>query len=93
MYRVIAHVRSERGLHARPSAAVAKEAAKYDCLIKITNPLRGIVVNAKSVLEVMTLIAEQNNELFVDAEGFNSLAAANNVAKVINEFYIKEEEK
>ncbi len=92
MYRATAHVRSERGLHARPSAAVVKEAGKYVSEIHITNPENGIVANAKVVLQVMALCAPQKTALYVEANGSDAEEAAKNVARVIDEFYIQDEE-
>ena len=92
MFRVISHVRSERGLHARPSAAVVKEAIKYEALIQIVYPKKDLTVNAKSILQVMLLAALQGEELLVEAIGSDAEEAAKNVAKIIDEFYIRGEE-
>lgn len=92
MVRETAHVRSERGLHARPSAEVVKAAGKYKSEIFISNPEKDITANAKFILEVMMLIAEYKTELIINAKGPDASEAAKAVATVINEFYISEEE-
>lgn len=93
MYKISAYVRNEYGLHARPSAAVVREAGKYASEIQITNSKSGIVADAKAILELMLLVAPQGTELIIEAEGPDAEKAAKSVAKVINEFYISEEEK
>lgn len=92
MVKEIAHVRSERGLHARPSAEVVKAASKYRSKVSVSNPKKGITANAKAILEVMMLIAEHKTKLIVEAEGPDARKAAKAVATVINEFYVPEEE-
>jgi phosphotransferase system HPr (HPr) family protein len=92
MVRKITHVRSERGLHARPSAEVVKTAGRYQSKIYISNPQKGVTANARFILEVMMLIAEHKTELIIEADGPDAHQAAGAVAAVINEFCVPEEE-
>lgn len=92
MIRETAYVRSERGLHARPSAEVVKAASKYRSEIHIFSPGKGITANARAVLEIMMLAAEHQTKLIVEAKGPDALQAAKAIASIINSFYIPEEE-
>lgn len=69
------------GLHARPAELVAREAMRHDSSIAIVRDAHRI--DAKSILDVLTLGAEQGVELTVEAEGPDAEAAAEAVARVI----------
>ena len=92
MYCIKAYVRSERGLHARPSAEVVKTLKSYKAEVYITNPQNGVKSNARAVLELMMLLALHKDELIIEACGIDEKSAATAVAKIVNEFYIAEEE-
>jgi phosphotransferase system HPr (HPr) family protein len=64
------------GLHARPAAVFAKSAAGHPCAVTIRKGDRE--VNAKSVLSVLTLDCQQNDELTIatDGEGEDAALAA-----------------
>ena len=55
------------GLHARPAAAFVKVAARFSAEIQVSKD--GDPVNAKSILGVMTLAAEQGSMLTIRADG------------------------
>jgi phosphotransferase system HPr (HPr) family protein len=58
------------GLHARPAAEFTKLAAKFPCTIKVCNlDGAGQLVNAKSILSVLTLGVNQGHHIRVEAEG------------------------
>lgn len=92
MYETKAYVRSPRGLHARPSAAVTREAQKYASDIVFLLEKADKTANAKSVLQVLTLAALKGDCIRITAEGVDEVEAGKNVAKIINEFHIPEEE-
>ena len=55
------------GLHARPAAALVQLASGFDCSVEVE---RGdLRVNAKSIMGVLMLAAEQGAELTVYATG------------------------
>jgi phosphotransferase system HPr (HPr) family protein len=58
------------GLHARPAAEFVKLAAKYPCEIKIRNlTTEGKLVNAKSILSVLTLGIQQGHQVYLECNG------------------------
>ncbi len=71
-------VANRLGLHARPAAELVKVAGKFQSEIQIAKD--GVWVNAKSILGVMTLAAEQGSVLAVKADGDDAREA---VAAVI----------
>lgn len=60
-------VKNRAGLHTRPAAALVKIAAKYKSEIYLVRDKFSI--NAKSIIGVMTLAAEQGSKLVIKADG------------------------
>lgn len=92
MFEIEAYVKNKRGLHARPSAQVAKTALNYKSDIFITNIKNNITANAKIILQIMLLEALHNTKLIIKATGTDERKAAQAIAKLINEFYIEDED-
>ena len=61
------YIRNELGLHARPAALLAQEAAKFEAQITLSGD--GVVVDAKSVLDLLSLAAGQGKTILLQAEG------------------------
>ena len=61
-------VANEQGLHARPAAKLAQEAQKFDCDIQVRQD-GGDAVDAKSILDILTMAAGQGSELELRASG------------------------
>lgn len=55
------------GLHTRPAAMLVKITSKYKSDVYLSR--NGFAVNAKSIIGVMTLAAEQNSELLLRIDG------------------------
>ena len=66
-------VRNRAGLHTRPAAALVKLAAKFKSEIFLIRD--GFAINAKSIIGVMTLAAEQGCELVLKIEGTDEESA------------------
>ena len=60
-------IKNKVGLHARPATVFVREAMKFKSTIMVTCGEK--TVNAKSMLSVLTLGAEQGMPLTVKAEG------------------------
>ena len=60
-------VANEQGLHARPAAKLAQEAQKFACDIQVRHD--GEAVDAKSILDILTMAAGQGCELELRASG------------------------
>jgi phosphotransferase system HPr (HPr) family protein len=63
-------VTHEVGLHARPAAEFVKLAVTYPCDIKVRNlTTNGDLVNAKSILSVLTLGVNKGHRIQIEASG------------------------
>ncbi|MHC1711985.1 MAG: HPr family phosphocarrier protein [Solidesulfovibrio sp.] len=60
-------VLNDQGLHARPAARLAQEAQKFSCDIKLL--MDGEEVDAKSILDILTLAAGHGSQLELRATG------------------------
>jgi phosphotransferase system HPr (HPr) family protein len=67
MPEIVLTVDHKVGLHARPAALFAKTAGRFDADVRAS--YGGRDVNAKSILQVLTLGAEQGAVIDVRAEG------------------------
>lgn len=74
MIRVCVEVVNSRGMHARPSAKVAKLAARFECAVTVGCGRRR--ANAKSVASLLMLAAAVGSELEIVADGADENAAA-----------------
>jgi phosphocarrier protein HPr len=63
----------EAGLHARPAALFVKLAATFQSAITVT--LGAKTINAKSIVQVLTLGAKQGSTITVQADGPDEAAA------------------
>jgi phosphocarrier protein HPr len=66
---------NKAGLHTRPAATIVKLASKYKSDFYISKD--GINVNGKSIIGVMTLVAEMGSELLLSFNGADEEAASN----------------
>ncbi len=64
------YIRNELGLHARPAALLAQTANAYQSDIYLV--LDGGEVNAKSVLDILSLAAAKGRAITVRAEGLDA---------------------
>lgn len=75
-------VASKVGLHARPAAAVAKAAAAAPVTVTIAKD-GGTPVTAGSMLNLMTLGAEQGDTVVIAAEGDEAEQTLDDLEKLI----------
>jgi phosphocarrier protein len=73
------------GLHARPSAAVVDAVHRFHSKVQISNGRQ--VVDAGSILDVLTLGAGQGTELVLTAKGPDAEAALDAVAAELAKHY------
>lgn len=67
MIEKILTVKNRAGIHARPAALIAQTANKFSC--EITLEKDSNVVNAKSIMGVITMAAGYNTVLTLKADG------------------------
>ncbi|MCS6808772.1 MAG: HPr family phosphocarrier protein [Bacteroidota bacterium] len=63
----IVTIKNRAGLHTRPAAMLVKITSRFQSDIFLVR--NGFRVNAKSIIGVMTLAAEQNSELTIELDG------------------------
>ncbi|MBO5137833.1 MAG: HPr family phosphocarrier protein [Spirochaetaceae bacterium] len=73
MIEKIITVRNRAGIHARPASIIAQTANKFDCEILLTKD--ETIVNAKSIMGVITMAAGYNATLTLSANGTDEEAA------------------
>lgn len=64
---------NDMGLHARPAARLAQEAQKFDSVILLAAGEQE--VDAKSILDILTLAAGEGSDLEIRAKGQDATAA------------------
>ena len=72
---------NKMGLHARPSTQIATTASRFSCDIHITKD--DMVVDAKSVLELLMLAAECDSELTIAADGDDAKEAVHAIVELV----------
>ncbi|MBQ3922285.1 MAG: HPr family phosphocarrier protein [Spirochaetales bacterium] len=78
-------IKNERGIHARPSAEVAKEAIKYKSSITVDH--EGNKGNAKEVLQLIVLELYKGETVTLTAEGEDEQAAFDAVKALLEKQY------
>ncbi|MBS0623259.1 MAG: HPr family phosphocarrier protein [Verrucomicrobia bacterium] len=80
-------VLNDKGLHTRPATELVKCAMSFRS--EITLSYQGLVVNAKSLLGILTLAATKGARILVTANGDDAAEALKKLQEVaLNKFYI-----
>ena len=69
MVEKLVTIKNRAGLHTRPAAGLVKLAAQFRSDVFLERD--GFVINAKSIIGVMTLAAEQGSKLMLQAKGID----------------------
>ncbi|MBO7124204.1 MAG: HPr family phosphocarrier protein [Treponema sp.] len=80
MIEKILTVKNRAGIHARPASLIAQLANKYQSEISLEKD--SIVVNAKSIMGVITMAAGYNTTITLKVEGSDEQDAANAIEKL-----------
>lgn len=81
MIRKTAKIVNKLGLHARPSAMLVTATSKFQSEVFISKG--DLRINAKSIMGVMILAAEQGSELIIECDGPDEEAAMAEILCVI----------
>lgn len=73
-------VANQLGLHARPAAKLAQEAQKFACSVALI--LEDQEVDAKSILDILTLAAAQGSKIDLKANGADAADALNHLEEL-----------
>lgn len=74
-------VRNKQGLHARPARLIVDQATRFSARVEIVRG--GQRINAKSILDIMTLGATHGTQLLLEAEGDDADHAVQTLAVLI----------
>lgn len=81
-------VRHADGLHVRPAELVAKAAMRFDSDVALING--SLRIDAKSILNVITLGAHQGTQLTIEATGDDAEAAVAALAELLESDFAAE---
>ena len=73
-------VKNRAGIHARPAAIIAQTANKFESEISIGRD--DALVNAKSIMGVITMAAGYNTNLVLKTDGPDEVAAAEDLVQL-----------
>ncbi|MBQ6029029.1 MAG: HPr family phosphocarrier protein [Treponema sp.] len=82
MVEKILTVKNRAGIHARPASLIAQLANKFQSEISLEKD--SIVVNAKSIMGVITMAAGYNTTINLKVEGSDEQDAANAIEKLFD---------
>jgi phosphocarrier protein HPr len=82
-------IRNEQGLHARPAEQFVRLAMKFESKIEIVR--EGHRVEAKSIMDLLTLGAAKGTELTLEAEGSDAQAAVDALAQLVESGFPRED--
>ena len=81
-------IKNKLGIHARPATLLAQEAGKFKSEIFIAKD--GIEVNAKSIMGIMMIAAEQGSVLILTIKGDDEKEAATALKNIFNKIFEEE---
>ena len=82
-------VPNKQGMHARPAEMFVRRAQQFQSKIEIVRD--GYRIEAKSIMNLLTLGAAQGTELTLEAEGSDAQEAVDALAEVIEKDFLEED--
>jgi len=79
--RRIVVITNEQGLHARPAQLMARLALQFESIIDLVRDSQR--VDAKSILHMLTLGADQGTELIIEAKGPDAEEALDALVRLV----------
>lgn len=76
-------IQNELGLHARPAMLLVQSITRLDCDVSVEKD--GVTADAKSIMGVLTLAAEQGSNVTVTANGLDAQQAVDAIGKLIHD--------
>ena len=84
-------VPNKQGIHARPAEMFVRRAQQFQSKIEIVRD--GYRIEAKSIMNLLTLGAAQGTELTLEAEGSDAQEAVDALAEVIEKDFLEEDDE
>lgn len=88
MIKKVFKIQNKYGLHARPAALLVKTSGKFKSDINIIKD--GVVANGKSIMGLMTLVAETGSEIEITIEGADEEEAMRAIQELIENKFNEE---
>src|SRR5215211_1382092 len=82
-------VPNKQGMHARPAEMFVRRAQQFKSKIEIVRD--GYRIEAKSIMNLLTLGAAQGTELTLEAEGSDAQEAVDALAEVVEKDFLAED--
>ena len=82
-------IQNKQGLHARPAEMFVRTANKFESKIQLIREERR--VEARNMIDLLTLGATQGTRLTIEAEGPDAQAAVDALAKLVEEVFPQED--
>jgi len=79
-------VKDKTGFHTRTAALFAKQAAAFECAVRVLGP-NGKEANGKSMLGLMSLGVKSNVPIVIAAEGADADEAAASLGKLVESHF------
>lgn len=76
-------VKNRAGIHTRPAASIVKLAARYQSDVFLMKD--GFEINAKSIIGVMTLAADQGSALILRVNGADEAQASADIKQLFDD--------
>lgn len=74
-------IKNKQGLHARPAAMFVQIASKYNSNVTIQKSEER--VNGKSIMGILTLGAEQNSKIIIEADGEDAIEVVEELSNLL----------
>ena len=81
-------VPNPQGLHARPADLFVKTANRFEASVEVMKD--GERVDGKSILGILTLVAEQGTQLFIEAKGHDAHDALTALVQLVEQGFDSE---
>lgn len=88
MIKKVFKIKNKYGLHARPAALLVKTTGKFKSHIQIAKD--GLTANGKSIMGIMTLVAESGSEIEITVDGEDKEEAMKAIAELIESNFFEE---
>ncbi|MDI6732591.1 MAG: HPr family phosphocarrier protein [Planctomycetota bacterium] len=84
----LVRINNKSGIHVRPAAQIAEMANKFQASIAFVKD--GVEINAKSIMELLTLAAGEGTNIIIKANGPDELQAVEALESLINTKFYEE---
>jgi phosphotransferase system HPr (HPr) family protein len=79
-------IKNPQGLHARPAELLARTACRFEAQVELVRSSQR--VDAKSILHILTLGADEGTELLLEARGVDAQQAVETLARLFENNFV-----